>query len=83
MHGVQMQGALHRFKLFCRPHSAVLFHPGGTFGVPHLHGGQIIARQSAAQYQTLGVLAFSAGRPADHQRQHCGVYGVMPPSAKE
>ena len=32
---------------------------------------------------TLGVFAFSAGRPADHQRQHCGVYGVMPPSAKE
>ena len=27
--------------------------------------------------------AARAAAHADHQRQHCGVYGVMPPSAKE
>ena len=80
---MQVLGTFHGSKLFLRPHGAVLGYPRGALGVPHLHGGQIIARQSAAQYQTLGVFAFSAGRPADHQRQHCGVYGVMPPSAKE
>ena len=81
--GVKMQRALHGLKLLFGPHLAVLFHPRGTLGVPHLHGGEVIAGKSCFQHQRFGVFAFSAGRAAQHQRQHWGVYGVMPPSAKE
>ena len=82
-HRVQMQGALHGFKLLGGPHFAVFFHPGGAFGVPYLHGGKIIARERGFQHKAFRIFAFAAGGTADHQRQHWGVYGVMPPSVKE
>ena len=74
---------LHRFKLLCGPHFAVLFHPGGTLGIPHLHGGKIVAGAGGFQHKALGVFTFAAGRATQNQRQHWGVYGAMPPSAKE
>ena len=82
-HIVQMQGTLHRHKLLCGPHFAVLFHPGGTLGIPHLHGGKIVAWAGGPEHKALGVFTFAAGRAAQNQRQHWGVYGAMPPSAKE
>ena len=82
-HIIQVQGALHRLKLLCGPHFAVLFHPGGAFGVPYLHSGKIITRERGFQHKAFRIFAFAAGGTADHQRQHWGVYGVMPPSVKE
>ena len=58
-------------------------YPGGALGIPHLHGSQIVPRQTAAQHKGFGVFTFAAGSAAPHQRQHWGVYGAMPPSAKE
>lgn len=80
---LQMQGTLHGLKLLCRPHPPVLFHPGGTLGIPHLHGGDVIARKRGFQHQALGIPTLAAGGTAQYQRQHWGVYGVMPPSVKE
>ena len=70
LHLFEMERALHRGKLLSGPHFPVLCHPGGALGVPHLHGGQIIARQGRFQHQTLSILAFAAGRAAQHQCQH-------------
>ena len=70
LHLFEMERALHRDKLLPGPHFPVLCHPGGALGVPHLHGGQIIARQGRFQHQTLSILAFAAGRAAQHQCQH-------------
>ena len=78
-----MQGAFHGFKLLGGPHFAVFFHPGGAFGVPYLHSGKIIARERGFQHKALRIFTFAAGRAAQHQRQHWGVYGLMPPSVKE
>ena len=78
-----MQRALEGLKLLCSAHFAVLFHPGNALGIPHLHGCQIVPRQTAAQHKGFGVFTFAAGSAAQHQRQHWGVYGTMPPSAKE
>ena len=80
---VQVKGTFHGGKLFFCPHGPVLFDPRGAFVVPDLHGGQVVARQGRVQDQRLGIGAFSTGGTAQNQRQHCGVYGVMPPSAKE
>ena len=82
-HAVQVQRALYRGELLFGPHGAVLRHAGGALGVPDLHRRQIGARQRCAQAERLRIGAFAAGRAADDQRQHCGVYGVMPPSANE
>ena len=51
--------------------------------VPNLHDGKIIARECRFQHKRFGVFALATGHTAQHQRQHWGVYGVMPPSAKE
>ena len=83
VHRAQMQGALQCLELLFRPHPAVLFHPCGALGVPYLHRGKVIARERGLQHKAFGVRAFSAGCATDHQRQHWGVYGGMPPSVKE
>ena len=80
---MQVLGAFHGRKLFLCPHGAVFGHPRGALGVPHLHGGKVIARAAALHGKVLRIGAFAAGCAADNQRQHCGVYGAMPPSAKE
>ena len=41
---MQVLGTFHGSKLFLRPHGAVFGHPRGALGVPHLHGGKVIAR---------------------------------------
>ena len=72
-----------RVKSLFPAHVPVARHAPFALRIPDAHGRHIKARQAALHSQTLRKRALSAGRAADHQRQHCGVYGAMPPSANE
>ena len=80
---VEVQRAFHRVKLLFGPHGAVFGNAGGALGIPHLHRGKVGTGQRGTQAERLRKGAFAAGRTTDDQRQHCGVYGAMPPSVKE
>ena len=43
---VEVERALQRLELLFGPHLPVLFHPGGAFGVPDLHGGEVVPGQA-------------------------------------
>ena len=72
-----------RFKLFFFSHGAVLFDAFGALFIPYLHGGDVVTRQRVFQGQVFSIGAFAACCAADDERQHCGVYGAMPPSVNE
>ena len=80
---IQMKRTFQRFKPLLPAHLAVTRHALFALRVPNVHRRHIVTRQTALHGKPFGKFALSACRTADYQRQHCGLYGSMPPSENE
>ena len=80
---IQTKRAFKRFKPLLPAHLAVTRYALFALRVPNAHRRHIVSRQTALHGKPFGKTALSARRAADYQRQHCGLYGSMPPSANE
>ena len=68
--GLEIAVVLHGFKAQVRPLAAVFFNAGAAFGVPRLHGGDIVSRPGQPGDDGFGKGAFAAGAAADDKMRH-------------